>query len=193
MASHPRTRVLLGRSTYDDWAGFWPGSAIEPFASFINKVQKSVVTSTPLGQEWAPTTAVHGGLTEFVTELKHQPGADIGIHGSLSVTQSLLGANLVDELRLIAPAVQVHGRRLFEAAAALASAVAPMPEAGPTTSTTPLSVWRAGPERSTRRATYRVLSAGEARTLSDFAKVFRGSGSAAIGGQGDAAFSTRLP
>ncbi len=38
--------VLLGRRTYDDWARFWPGSDIEPFASFINGVQKFVVTST---------------------------------------------------------------------------------------------------------------------------------------------------
>ena len=39
--------VLLGRRTYDDWAAFWPTSDIEPFASFINGVQKFVVTSTP--------------------------------------------------------------------------------------------------------------------------------------------------
>jgi dihydrofolate reductase len=38
--------VLLGRRTYDDWAGFWPTSDIEPFASFINGVQKFVMTST---------------------------------------------------------------------------------------------------------------------------------------------------
>ena len=38
--------VLLGRRTYDDWAEFWPTSAIEPFASFINRVDKFVVTST---------------------------------------------------------------------------------------------------------------------------------------------------
>jgi dihydrofolate reductase len=40
--------VLLGRRTYDDWASFWPSSAIEPFSSFINPVQKFVVTSTHL-------------------------------------------------------------------------------------------------------------------------------------------------
>jgi hypothetical protein len=32
--------VLLGRRTYDDWAEDWPGSDMEPFASFINKVRK---------------------------------------------------------------------------------------------------------------------------------------------------------
>ena len=38
--------VLLGRRTYDDWAEFWPTSDIEPFAGFINGVEKFVVTST---------------------------------------------------------------------------------------------------------------------------------------------------
>ena len=107
--------VLLGRRTFDDWAGFWPTSDIEPFASFINGVQKFVVTSTPPEHEWAGTAVVEGGLADFVTELKQQPGGDIGIHGSISVTQSLLEASLVDELRLVvAPAVNQHGRRLFD-------------------------------------------------------------------------------
>ncbi len=93
--------VLLGRRTYDDWAGFWPTSGIEPFASFINGVQKFVVTSTPLEQEWTPTVVVEGSIGDFVTELKQQPGGDIGIHGSISLTQSLLEASLVDELRVV--------------------------------------------------------------------------------------------
>lgn len=109
--------VLLGRRTYDEWAGFWPASEIEPFASFINGVQKFVATSTPLDQDWPHATAIDGALTEFVTELKQQPGADVGIHGSISVAQSLLEADLLDELRLvIAPAVQQQGRKLFERA-----------------------------------------------------------------------------
>jgi dihydrofolate reductase len=107
--------VLLGRRTYDEWAGFWPTSEIEPFASFINGVQKFVVTSTPTELEWVKTAAVEGSLQKFVTALKQQPGGDIGIHGSISVTQSLLEAGLVDELRfVIAPAVQLHGRKLFD-------------------------------------------------------------------------------
>jgi dihydrofolate reductase len=107
--------VLLGRRTYDDWAGFWPSSDIEPFASFINGVQKFVVTSTPLEQPWASSSVVHSGLAQFVADLKHQPGGDIGVHGSISLAQSLLKESLVDELRIvIAPAVQLQGRRLFD-------------------------------------------------------------------------------
>jgi dihydrofolate reductase len=107
--------VLLGRRTYDDWAGFWPNSDIEPFASFINGAQKYVVTSTPLEQQWANSSVVGNDLAPFVADLKRQPGGDIGVHGSISLVQSLLKAGLVDELRLvIAPAVHTQGRRLFD-------------------------------------------------------------------------------
>ena len=109
--------VLLGRRTWDDWAAFWPTSEIEPFATFINAVQKFVVTSTPPSPEWAPTTIVDHDVADFVSELKRQPGGDIGIHGSISLAQSLLEAGVLDELRLvIAPAVQTRGRKLFDSA-----------------------------------------------------------------------------
>jgi dihydrofolate reductase len=107
--------VLLGRRTYDEWAAFWPASDIEPFASFINGVQKFVVTSAPPDQGWANTSLAEGDLRGFVTGLKQRPGGDIGVHGSIALTQSLLREGLVDELRLVvAPAVQIHGRRLFD-------------------------------------------------------------------------------
>jgi dihydrofolate reductase len=106
--------VLLGRRTYDEWSNFWPTSAIEPFASFINGVEKFVVTSTTPSEMWSDSTVVRGDLSEFVSELKQRAGGDIGVHGSIELTQSLLEAGLVDELRLvIAPALQMHGRRLF--------------------------------------------------------------------------------
>ena len=107
--------VLLGRRTYDDWAAFWPTSHIEPFASFINGVEKFVVTSTTPGKTWANTRVVDGGLVEFVTKLRQLSGKDIGVHGSIALTQSLLEQGLVDELRLvIAPALQIKGRKLFD-------------------------------------------------------------------------------
>jgi dihydrofolate reductase len=107
--------VLLGRRTYDDWSAFWPNSEIEPFATFINGVEKFVASSTTPVATWSNTTVIDGGLSEFVTELKRQPGGDIGVHGSIALTQSLLEAGLVDELRLcLAPVLHMHGRRLFD-------------------------------------------------------------------------------
>jgi dihydrofolate reductase len=95
--------VILGRRTYDEWVGFWPTSEIEPFASFINAVPKYVATSTALDREWTGTSVIDGGLVDF------------GVHGSISVAQALLAADLVDELRLvIVPTVVGQGQRLFD-------------------------------------------------------------------------------
>ena len=87
--------VILGRRSYDEWSAFWPGSDIEPFSTFINGVTKYVATSTPLA-DWANATAITGGLVDFVRDLKRQPGGDIGVHASISVTQALLAADAVD-------------------------------------------------------------------------------------------------
>ncbi len=107
--------VVLGRRTYDEWAGFWPASDIEPFASFINGVRKYVLTSTTPQQPWANATVVDGALDEFVAKLKNGSGGDIGVHGSIAVAHYLLRTRLIDELRLvIAPALAGSGRKLFE-------------------------------------------------------------------------------
>jgi dihydrofolate reductase len=107
--------VILGRRSYDEWAEYWPGSDIEPFATFINGVAKYVATSPPLDRDWADTIVVDGALVEFVRDLKNQPGRDIGVHASISVVQALLAAGVVDELRLvIAPAIAGAGRRLLD-------------------------------------------------------------------------------
>jgi len=108
--------VMLGRRSYDEWVRFWPGSEIEPFASFINTVQKYVATSEPLEPEWSNATAIDvGGLVDFVRELKNRPGGDIGVHASILVAQALLAADVVDDLRLvIAPRIAGGGRRLFD-------------------------------------------------------------------------------
>jgi dihydrofolate reductase len=112
--------VILGRRSYDEWAGFWPGSDIEPFATFINGVAKYVATSTPLDRKWTNTTVVDGELVTFVQDLKNQPGADIGVHASISVAQALLAAGVVDELKLvIAPTVVGSGRRLLDSLPAI--------------------------------------------------------------------------
>jgi dihydrofolate reductase len=106
--------VLLGRRTYDDWAGYWPGKEMEPFAPFINKVRKYVVTSSQPAS-WENSAVVDTPVTKFVSELKAQDGGDIGVHGSLTLARTLLAEGLVDELRLVvAPAIAATGRKLFD-------------------------------------------------------------------------------
>ena len=107
--------VILGRRSYDEWSEYWPGSEIEPFATFINGVAKYVASSTPLGRQWHNSTAIEGGLVPFVQDLKRSPGGDIGVHASISVAQALLAADAIDELRLVvAPAIAGRGRRLLD-------------------------------------------------------------------------------
>jgi len=107
--------VILGHRSYDEWAEFWPGSNIQPFATFINGVAKFVAASAPLQPQWANASAVDGGLADFVRDLKARPGGDIGVHASISVAQALLAADVVDELRLvIAPKIAGRGRRLLD-------------------------------------------------------------------------------
>ena len=107
--------VLLGRRTYDEWAPYWPTAEHQPFAGFINDVRKYVFTSTEPEVPWSNTTVVREDAEKFVADLKAQPGGDIGVHGSIRLTWSLLAAGLVDRLRLVvSPTLAGSGRRLFE-------------------------------------------------------------------------------
>ena len=107
--------VLLGRRTYEEWARYWPASDIEPFATFINGVEKFVATSTPLTPAWSNSSEIAGNLATFVSDLKQRPGGDIGVHASITLVHSLLELGAIDELQLVvAPELRMHGRRLFE-------------------------------------------------------------------------------
>lgn len=108
--------VLLGRGMYEQWSRYWPTSNEQPFADFINNVQKYVVTSTPLTTTWNRTQAVHGPLTSLVEQLKSLPGREIGVHGSITLAQSLLREDLIDEIQLVVgPVLDPQGPRLSAA------------------------------------------------------------------------------
>ena len=107
--------VILGRRSYDEWSGHWPTSPVEPFASFINGVEKHIATSSQLDRPWTGSHVIDGDLVEFVRGLKDTEGEDVGVHASISVARSLLAADVVDELRLvIAPGIGDGGRRLLD-------------------------------------------------------------------------------
>ena len=109
--------MLLGRVTYQEWADYWPSSAVEPFASHINSVQKYVASNSLNAAPWGTqeeSVLLKGDLRDTVRALKRQPGKNIGVHGSPTLVESLLNAELLDELRLeIYPVVAGHGGRLF--------------------------------------------------------------------------------
>lgn len=109
--------LLYGRRTWQVMAGAWPERAGDPFADWINSVQKYVVsdTLTQADVTWEPTTVVPGSdLVRFVSELRSQPGGDVGVMGSSQLVRALLADDLVDELNLmIEPIVLGGGKGIF--------------------------------------------------------------------------------
>jgi dihydrofolate reductase len=107
--------LLLGRRTYEDFAGFWPNQKDNPFTEVLNKAQK-YVASTTLEQPlpWSNSTLLDGDAAEAVTRLKEQPAKDNVVLGSGELVQSLRRRDLVDEyVLMIHPLVLGSGRRLF--------------------------------------------------------------------------------
>src|SRR5262245_40610545 len=104
--------LLLGRKTYDDHAGAWPereaaGGEDAEFAKVLGDARKIVVSHQSLELTWRNSEQLQGDLVEAVTALKNQPGGVIAISGSISVVRQLLGAGLLDELRLLVHPVAI--------------------------------------------------------------------------------------
>jgi dihydrofolate reductase len=115
-----RNEVLLqGRRTYQVSAAAWPERSGDPFAEWINRAQKYVVSDTLSDGDvtWQPTTIIRGAdLVSTVAALRDKPGGDIYVYGSLSVVRTLLTAGLVDEFVLmIEPITLGGGKTLFPA------------------------------------------------------------------------------
>jgi dihydrofolate reductase len=107
---------LLGRRTYEEWAGYWPNQSADanPMAEVINGTPKFVVSTTLDRVNWQSSTLLGPDLADEVTKLKRRPGKDISVVGSGTLVRSLLGEGLLDELRLmIHPVVLGSGARLF--------------------------------------------------------------------------------
>ncbi len=105
--------LLIGRVTYESFAGAWPDREGE-FADKFNTMPKYVVSSTLVDPEWNNTTVLRGSAAEEVSKLKEEIGGVIQVPGSLRLVQELLEHDLVDELHLMVfPVVLGTGRRLF--------------------------------------------------------------------------------
>jgi len=110
--------LLYGRRTWQVMAGAWPERAGDPFADWINAVEKHVVSDTLSEADltWAPTSLIRGAdLAAAVTELRERPGRDVNVMGSAQLVRSLLADDLVDELNLmIEPIVLGGGKSIFQ-------------------------------------------------------------------------------
>ena len=106
---------LLGRKTFEIWAGYWPGHG--DFWPGINEgtkyvFSKSMKKSDPLVTGWKNSVVIKN-LAD-IKELKNSKGSDIQVWGSSELVQLLLKNDLVDELRLkIHPLTLGKGKKLF--------------------------------------------------------------------------------
>jgi dihydrofolate reductase len=105
--------LLLGRITYESFAGAWPSRDGE-FADKFNTMPKYVVSSTLDNPEWNNTTVLKGDAAEEAAKLKEELDGVIQAPGSLRLVQALLESDLVDQLNLMVfPVALGTGRRLF--------------------------------------------------------------------------------
>lgn len=102
--------LLLGRKTYDIFAGYWPEHTQE--WPQVNKITKYVVSKTLTEPHWENTVVIKD-ISEL-KKLKASKGTDLQVHGSGNLIQTLLKYDLVDELWLkIFPVTLGQGKRLF--------------------------------------------------------------------------------
>jgi dihydrofolate reductase len=105
--------LLLGRKTFDIFAGYWPQHAED--APGIDKATKYVASNTLTSHEWRTSVFLKGNVADQIKALKQQDGPDLQVHGSGNLIQTLLQHDLVDEFWLkIFPVVLGKGKRLFD-------------------------------------------------------------------------------
>ena len=108
---------LLGRRTYDIFAGYWPNAPedVQEIAEPMNTKPKHVASRTltdPL--EWQNSSVLPGTVPDAVAALKDEAGGDLLVLGSTVLVQSLIQHDLVDEFRLlINPVLVGAGKRIF--------------------------------------------------------------------------------
>ena len=113
--------LVFGRVTYELMAAFWPtpaGEESDPdVAKAMNTTPKIVISRTLPQATWAGTQIISSHAEEELAKLKQQPGKDIVIPGSSTLTAGLLHTGLLDELRiLVNPVILGQGRSLFAGA-----------------------------------------------------------------------------
>ena len=99
--------MLMGRVLYEEWAGYWPDHADEPFGDVINPIQKYVVSTTLQSADWENTELLSGDVAAQLREIKAQDGGDISMSGSATTVRWLLREGLLDELNLLVHPIAV--------------------------------------------------------------------------------------
>ena len=107
--------LLIGRRTYESFAGAWPGREGE-FADKFNSMPKFVVSTTLGEPEWNNTTVLSSGdATAHVRRLKAEFDGELQVPGSHRLVQELIQSDLVDQINLmIFPVILGTGQKVFE-------------------------------------------------------------------------------
>lgn len=115
--------LLLGRVTYQSFAGSWPHVPDSPTASEgekeyarkLNAMHKIVFSKTLPTVEWNNSRLVKEVNPEDIEQLKHEPGRDMLIYGSASIVRTLTNLGLIDEYQLLVhPVILGSGKPLFQ-------------------------------------------------------------------------------
>jgi dihydrofolate reductase len=106
--------LLIGRKTYESFAGAWPEREGE-FADKFNSMPKYLVSTTLSDPEWNNTTVLGSGdATAQVTKLKEEFDGVIQVPGSNRLVHELIASDLVDQVNLMVfPVVLGTGKRVF--------------------------------------------------------------------------------
>ena len=106
--------LLLGRRTYDIFAGYWPSAPDELGGAPLNKATKYVASRGRPNLTWDRSVLLEGDVADAVRALKQTDGPELQVHGSGDLIQTLIRANLVDEWHLMVfPVLIGSGKRLF--------------------------------------------------------------------------------
>jgi dihydrofolate reductase len=106
--------LLLGRRTYEIFAGFWPTAPEEIGSKPLNDATKYVASRGDPSLDWGPAVLIEGDAADGVAELKKSDGPELQVHGSGNLLQALMRRGLVDVYRLFFfPVVIGSGKRLF--------------------------------------------------------------------------------
>ena len=107
--------LLLGKRTYDIFAGYWPHNQDNPIGEKFQRINKYVLTHSDEPLEWEHSHKLSGDTAEAVAELKQSDGRDLLIQGSSTLYPPLLSARLIDRLVLLTfPVMLGRGKRIFD-------------------------------------------------------------------------------
>ena len=107
--------LLLGKRTYDIFAGYWPYNQDIPIGERFQRINKYVLTHSDEPLTWENSSRLSGDTATAVEGLKKSEGRDLLIQGSSTLYPPLLSAGLIDRLMVMTfPVLLGQGKSIFD-------------------------------------------------------------------------------